>query len=199
MTGNLRRAVFLDRDGVLNDVLMENGRPRSPRNLEEFRIVAGARQALDQLRAAGFRLIVVTNQPEVVRGLQTRNTVEMMHRQLATALPVDEIRVCFHDDPHACMCRKPRPGMLLEASRAWRLNLAECFVIGDRGKDVLAGRNAGCRTVLLDRDYNASNDGGPDIKVTTLRQAAEAILAAAEAPILEPLPAREIAARRVAS
>ena len=185
MTSECRRAVFLDRDGVLNDILMENGKPRSPRNLEEFRIVPGARPALDRLRESGFRLIVVTNQPEVVRGFQSRNTVEMMHRQLAAALPLDEIRVCFHDEGHACDCRKPKPGMLLEAARSWRLALPECFIVGDRGKDVTAGRNAGCRTVLLRRDYNAMSDGRPDFKVDTLEQAAAAILDAAPRRFLD--------------
>jgi D-glycero-D-manno-heptose 1,7-bisphosphate phosphatase len=173
------RAVFLDRDGVLNAVLMEQGRPRSPRSIEEFRIDPKAQAALERLRDRGFRLIVATNQPEVVRGLQTRDTVEQMHRHLADVLPLDEIRTCFHDEQHGCDCRKPKPGLLLEAARAWGLDLSACFMVGDRDKDVIAGRAAGCRTVLLERDYNRSNQGSPDFLAANLEQAADAILEAA--------------------
>ena len=179
MTQKSERAVFLDRDGVLNDVLMQGGRPRSPRSLKEFRIVPSALPALAKLQEAGYLLIVVTNQPEVVRGLQSRETVERMHAVLADALPVDEIRTCFHDNQHDCGCRKPKPGMLLNAAAAWGLRLSDCFIIGDRGKDIEAGRNAGCRTVLLTRDYNADSPGDPDFAVSTLEQAVEAILQAA--------------------
>lgn len=179
MTQTPRRAVFLDRDGVLNDVYMEQGRPRSPRSLEEFRIDPKALPALERLHASGFLLIVVTNQPEVVRGFQTRNTVELMHKHLLNALPLDEIRTCFHDRQHDCPCRKPKPGMLLEAARTWGLELSECFVIGDRGKDIEAGHGAGCRGVLLERPYNTAADGAPDFVAPDLERAADAILAAA--------------------
>lgn len=179
MSSAPRRAVFLDRDGVLNDVYMEQGRPRSPRSLEEFRIDPQALPALERLRENGFLLIVVTNQPEVVRGFQTRNTVESMHKQLLSALPLDEIRACFHDTEHDCSCRKPKPGMLLEAASAWNLELSECFIVGDRGKDIEAGHGAGCRGVLLERPYNAPGDGDPDFVAPGLQAAADAILAAA--------------------
>src|SRR3990172_6964226 len=111
-----RRAVFLDRDGVINRTIVRNGRPHPPSNLSELEILPGVPEALMRLRAAGFRLIVVTNQPDVARGMQTRETVEAIHAALKAQLALDEVRVCYHDDSDHCFCRKPAPGLLLDAA-----------------------------------------------------------------------------------
>ena len=111
----MQRAVFLDRDGVLNRAVMRNGRPHPPASLAEVEILPGTAEALVALKTAGYRLIVVTNQPDVARGTTARETVESINSLLGQRLPVDEFRVCYHDGQQACGCRKPKPGLLVDA------------------------------------------------------------------------------------
>lgn len=165
------RAVFLDRDGVLNRALVRNGRPYPPSNLSELDILPGVPEALVRLRAAGFRLIVVTNQPDVARGRQTRETVEAIHATLRAELVLDEIRVCYHDDADGCRCRKPAPGLLLDAARDEQLDLPSCFMVGDRWRDIEAGRRAGCTTVFIDYGYAERQPADPRITVKSLAEA----------------------------
>ena len=142
------RAVFLDRDGVINRATVRDGRPYPPEHIAELEILPGVPGALARLRAAGFRLIVVTNQPDVARGTQRREVIDAMHAHLMAVLPLDEIRVCPHDDADQCVCRKPRPGLLEDAAGEAGLCLADSVMVGDRWRDVEAGRLAGCRTVF---------------------------------------------------
>lgn len=173
----LRPAVFLDRDGVLNAVALVAGRPLAPSSLENFSILPRAAEACRQLRAAGYFLVVVTNQPDLARGLQTREVVEAMHAALVQGVEVDEIMVCPHDDTDRCMCRKPQPGLLLSAASENGLDLGRSFMVGDRWRDVEAGRRAGCRTVLLQCDYDEPQAEDPDKVVKTLFEATQWILA----------------------
>jgi D-glycero-D-manno-heptose 1,7-bisphosphate phosphatase len=170
-----RRAVFLDRDGVLNAAIVRDGKPYPPASVEEMTILPGVADALRRLRAAGYALVVVTNQPDVARGVQRRAVVEAINVRLRRVLPIDEIRVCYHDDRDACGCRKPQPGMLLQVPHH---DLAESVVVGDRWRDIEAGRRAGVRaTVLIDGGYAESLCSEPDARVRTLREAADWILA----------------------
>jgi D-glycero-D-manno-heptose 1,7-bisphosphate phosphatase len=172
----MRRAVFLDRDGVLNEPIVRDGLPHSPRSLADFKIIQGTADALDALRQAGFLLIVATNQPEVVRGLQDRDVIEKMHAELRSVLRVDDVFTCYHDSGDRCACRKPEPGLILEAARKWEIRLDESYMIGDRFKDIEAGRRAGCRTILLAQSYNAGEANGCDYRAVTLADAASWIL-----------------------
>jgi D-glycero-D-manno-heptose 1,7-bisphosphate phosphatase len=151
MNHDLRRAVFLDRDGVLNRAFVRDGKPYPPASLEELEILPGVPEALARLRQAGFLLIVVTNQPDVARGTQRRERVEAINDALTSALPLDEVVTSYEDGDSPR--RKPNPGMLLEAAERHRIDLACSFMIGDRWKDVEAGRRAGCRTVFIDYGY----------------------------------------------
>ncbi len=148
------KAVFLDRDGVLNRAIVSDGKPYPPASLTEFEILPGTKEALDKLKAAGYLLIVVTNQPDVGRGIQQKSIVEEMHEVLRTALPLDEIYVCYHGYDGECECRKPQPGMLLEAARSFKIDLKESFMIGDRSKDTEAGKAAGCTSIFINYDYS---------------------------------------------
>jgi transaldolase len=132
---------------------VREGHPYPPANASELEILPGAAEVLGRLRQLGFRLIVVTNQPDVARGTQSREAVEEIHRKIAEELPIDEFRVCYHDDGDGCDCRKPRPGMLRAAADSYGLNLADCFLIGDRWRDVEAGNAVGCKTILIDYGY----------------------------------------------
>jgi D-glycero-D-manno-heptose 1,7-bisphosphate phosphatase len=176
---DLRRAVFLDRDGVINRAIVRAGRPFPPATLDELEILPDVPAALAALQRAGFRLIVVTNQPDVARGTQTRAVVDAMHASLAAALPLDEFRVCDHDGD-ACDCRKPKPGMLLQAAREHGIALSRSYLIGDRWRDVEAGQRAGCSTVFIDRGYDERRPEAPDAVVGSLQAAAEWILSREE-------------------
>ena len=126
------RAVFFDRDGVVNKAIIRNGKPYSPMTLEEMSVVPGAAELLGALRARGFKLVVVTNQPDVARGKISRSTVDAMNRYLCSVLPLDAVEVCDHDNDDNCDCRKPKPGMLVRAARRNAIELGESFMIGDR-------------------------------------------------------------------
>jgi D-glycero-D-manno-heptose 1,7-bisphosphate phosphatase len=150
----MRKAIFLDRDGVINKAILKDGKPFSPRRFEEFKLFNGIREVLEKFRKKEFLNIIVTNQPDIARGLIKTETLEKMHKFIEENLPIDDIFVCPHDDIDNCHCRKPKPGMLLEAAEKWHINLKESFIIGDSWKDIEAGKAAGCATVLLDNLYN---------------------------------------------
>lgn len=172
-----RRAVFLDRDGVINEARIEDGKPYPPVNLDELHIIPEAREALADLRRHGFLLIVVTNQPDVSRGTQRRETVEEINQALGAALPLDQFLVCYHDAQDNCDCRKPRPGLLLRAADEQRIDLQRSYMVGDRWRDIDAGHNAGCQTILIDYAYNEQGPKRkPTATVKSLREAADAII-----------------------
>ena len=172
----VRRAVFLDRDGVINRAIVRDGRPFPPARAEELEVLPGVGHALARLRAGGFCLVVVTNQPDVARGTQRRAEIDRMHARLAAELPIDEFRVCDHDDGDACACRKPRPGMLLDAAREHGIALADSYMVGDRWRDSEAGQRAGCAAIFIDRGYNERRPDAPDAIVASLPEAADWIL-----------------------
>ncbi len=153
-----QRAVFLDRDGVLNHVVWRGGKPASPRTVEELAIDAEALPALAALKAAGYRLFAVTNQPDVRRGLMRCEDLAAIHRRLADTLPLDDISVCVHDDRDACGCRKPKPGMLFDLARRWGVDLKSSWMIGDQDRDIACARSAGSRGLLIAKDYNSGKD-----------------------------------------
>jgi D-glycero-D-manno-heptose 1,7-bisphosphate phosphatase len=169
-----KKAVFLDRDGVVNLALVRNGKPFPPANAAEMMLNPDAAAALPLLKELGFLLIVVTNQPDVARGSQTREIIEEMHRALRTALPIDDFFVCFHDDADECACRKPAPGLLLQAAELYGIRLADSFLIGDRWRDIDAGFQAGVRTILIDYGYSERGpDHEPTARVKSLQAAVE--------------------------
>lgn len=172
----IRRAVFLDRDGVINRAAVRGGKPFPPATAAGVEVLPGVASALERLKAAGYLLIVVTNQPDVARGTQSRSVVEAIHARLASLLPIDEFRACYHDDKDACACRKPKPGLILEAARDRGVDLSASAMVGDRWRDVEAGRSAGCTTVFLDHGYAERRPEDPDAVVASLEEAAEWIL-----------------------
>jgi len=179
--GQLRKtskcAVFLDRDGVLNRSVVRGGKPFPPASVEELEILPGVPEALTKLKESGFLLIGATNQPDVARGTQSREVVEKIHVARLSALPLDEILVCYHDDSDNCRCRKPQPGLLLEAAEKYSISLESSFMVGDRWKDIQAGRNAGCRTVFIDYGYAEKYPGNPpDFTASSLIGAVDWIL-----------------------
>ena len=172
----MKPAVFLDRDGVINRALVRDGRPYSPETLDAFEILTGVPGAVTGLKQAGFLAIVVTNQPDVGAGKQDRNTVEVMHEHLRARVAVDDVYVCFHTDNDDCNCRKPKPGLIEAAAADWDVDISRSFMVGDRWRDVGAGKAAGCTTVLIDFGYTEPLTHEPDAKVASLPEAASWIL-----------------------
>jgi D-glycero-D-manno-heptose 1,7-bisphosphate phosphatase len=168
--------VSLDRDGVINRAFVREGRPYSPAFMEQVEVSPDVPEALARLRAAGLRLIVVTNQPDVARGRLSREVVEAMHAALRTRLLLDDIRVCYHDDADDCDCRKPKPGLLLEAAREAMIDLERSFMVGDRWRDIEAGKRAGCTTIFMDLSYVEALTVQPDERVRSLPEAADWML-----------------------
>jgi D-glycero-D-manno-heptose 1,7-bisphosphate phosphatase len=173
-----RRAVFLDRDGVLNASLVRDGKPYAPRSLAEFELLPGVPEALAQLRQAGFLTVVVTNQPDVSNGKARREDVEAIHAHLLEKLPIDAVKACFHTDSEDCACRKPKPGMLLDAARELDVNLAASFLVGDRWRDVAAAHAAGCKALFIDYQYGEKRPEKPYVAVKSLPEAAGYIVRA---------------------
>lgn len=172
----MRPAVFLDRDGVINRAVIRDGRPYPPASLEELEILPGVREAMIALKGAGYLLVVVTNQPDVSRGTMPRTLVDSMNARLMSELPLDAVRTCFHDGDDECECRKPKPGLLLAAARDFGINLTASFMVGDRWRDVAAGRQAGCRTFFIDYGYDEQQPTKYDFRVGALLEAAQIIL-----------------------
>jgi len=170
--------VFLDRDGVINRGVLKAGRPFAPFTLDEFALLPGVPEALVRLREAGFLLIVTTNQPDVARGYASRDAVEAIHEHLRSAIAVDDILVCYHDDGDLCACRKPLPGMIYAAAFRYQIQPSRSFMVGDRWRDIESGRNAGCTTSLVNA-FPEPKRIQPHVELADLQAAAGWILSRA--------------------
>jgi D-glycero-D-manno-heptose 1,7-bisphosphate phosphatase len=174
----VKRAVFLDRDGVINRAITRDGLPFPPMSLDDFEILPGVPEACAKLKAAGFLLVVATNQPDVGRGIVPRELVEAMNARMSKVVALDRIEICFHPGRGAsdCDCRKPKPGMLLNAAKALGINLPQSWMVGDRWRDVDCGHAAGCRTVFIEGNYDEKLNQKPDFTARNLTEAADIIL-----------------------
>ena len=170
------RAVFLDRDGVINRAIVVDGRPYAPRSFGEFRLMPGARACVGRLRAAGLKVVVVTNQPDVARKLIDPAELEKMNQRLISELAVDAVKVCAHRQDEGCNCRKPRPGMLVAAAAELGIALGRSYMVGDRWSDVEAGHAAGCYTLKIERGYVNDRPVDADAVVRTFAQAVNHII-----------------------
>jgi len=180
MPSLLRPAVFLDRDGTLNRPVIRDGKPYPPATVEEFVLFDNVVEGCASLHAAGYVLVLATNQPDVGRGTQPRETVEAIHARLRQLVPsLDQIEVSYDSglETPPSLFRKPAPGMLLRAARDWKLDLVRSWMIGDRWRDVDCGRNAGVHTVFIDRGYDEILRAKPDFTVRDFAAAVGIILA----------------------
>lgn len=170
------KAVFLDRDGVINRAIIKEGKPYPPASLHELEVPMEVAPALQALKNAGYLLIAVTNQPDVARGTTRKELVEEINTTLKTTLPVDDFFVCYHDNQDNCECRKPLPGLILQAAKQYQVNLDDSFMIGDRWRDVEAGQRAGCKAIWLDYGYTEKKPEAPDFIATSLAESVDWIL-----------------------
>ena len=164
----MKKAVFLDRDGVLNKLILRDGKAQAPYSLEEFALFPGVIEALTIIKDAGYLAIVVTNQPDVARGWVKKENVELVNSKIKELLPIDDIRICYHTNSDNCLCRKPLPGMLTEAAELWDIDLKESWMVGDRYGDITAGHKAGCKTVLIGAGDTQGDHSVPDFKAELL-------------------------------
>jgi D-glycero-D-manno-heptose 1,7-bisphosphate phosphatase len=175
-----RRAVFLDRDGVINRAVVRNGKPHPPSSVKDFELYDDVIDGCARLKTASFLLVVITNQPDVGRGTQSREAVEAMHLKLQSALPsLDRIEICYHGGERygqPCDCRKPRPGLILQAAAELNIDLKESYVIGDRWRDIDCARAAGCRVIFIERGYKEKLRQAPDVTVANFKEAVNAVL-----------------------
>ncbi len=171
-----KRAVFLDRDGVLNRTIIRNGKPYPPASVDELEIMPGVVDGLQRLKEANFVLIVVSNQPDVRRGITSRSTVEDINNSLAKLLPIDRFKICYHDNSDVCDCRKPNPGMLIAGAGDFDIDMASSYMVGDRWKDMEAGISAGCRTIFIEQGYNEKQPKVFDYKVSYFTDAVNIIM-----------------------
>jgi D-glycero-D-manno-heptose 1,7-bisphosphate phosphatase len=174
----MRPAIFLDRDGVITRPTLRGRKPHPPRSLAELEILPGVEAALWALKAGGYCLVVVTNQPDVARGTVTRTVVDSMNDCLKSVLPLDAVLTCAHDDTDRCQCRKPLPGLITRAARELCLECTASYMIGDRWRDIEAGRRAGCKTLFIDCGYDEQAPQSYDFRVSSLPEAARIILQA---------------------
>jgi D-glycero-D-manno-heptose 1,7-bisphosphate phosphatase len=172
----MNKAIFLDRDGVINQVNVVDGKPHPPKDLSELILLPKVAEALQLLKAAGYLLIVITNQPDVVRGKTKIEIVETINQFLKDSLPIDDIFTCYHDDIEDCNCRKPKPGNILQAADQYNINIPDSFMVGDRWRDVEAGERSGCKTFFIDYIYQEKQPESYDYKVKSLYEAAKIIL-----------------------
>jgi D-glycero-D-manno-heptose 1,7-bisphosphate phosphatase len=171
------RAVFLDRDGVINRPVVRDGKPFAPGSLAEFELYPEAASACAAMKVAGYLLVVVTNQPDVGRGTQSRTVVEDMHAEMCRRLPIDRVEVCYDPgDGESSAYYKPAPGMLLRAAGELAIDLNASFMVGDRWRDVDCGTAAGCQTIFIDRGYNERLRCQPHFTVSSLLEAVRVIL-----------------------
>lgn len=166
-------AVFLDRDGVLNAPVVRAGKPYPPRAVSEIVILDRVPEACRALRSAGLLLIGVTNQPDIARGTADANTVKAINAVVAEQAGLDTIVLCPHDDADGCGCRKPLPGMIFSAAREWDVDLSHSVMVGDRWRDIEAGKAAGVATVLIERAYDERQACGADLAVESLAAAVD--------------------------
>lgn len=172
----MRRAVFFDRDGVLNKAVVKNNKPFPPFDISELKIEENAFEALKKISSFGLMNFVVTNQPDVSRKTNTRFNVEQINNVLLNNLEIQEIATCFHDNNDNCNCRKPKAGSLLKLASKYGIDLEKSWLVGDRKTDIDAGKNAKCKTIFIDRGYDEIKPQNSDETVFSFEQAVERIL-----------------------
>ena len=172
----MKHAVFLDRDGVINRAIIRNGKPYPPNNIAEVEIFPGVCEAIQKFHDANYIVIVITNQPDVARGTVIRENVEAINSYLLSRCLIDEFMTCYHDDQDNCNCRKPLPGAIIEASIKYGVDLSKSFMVGDRWRDIEAGKRAGCKTIYVSNEYSEKKPLNYDYQVKSLIEVVEIIL-----------------------
>tara|TARA_B100000530_G_C15725700_1_gene395741 strand:- start:72 stop:614 length:543 start_codon:yes stop_codon:yes gene_type:complete len=169
----IKKAIFLDRDGVLVIPIFKNGRSYAPLELNDFKVFPDAKESIKKLKMLGFKIIVITNQPDIHDNILTKEIVDEMNLILKKKVDYDDIEVCY-DKIASSPRRKPNPGMIYDSAQKWNINIKESYLIGDRFSDIEAGIKAGCKGNIF-IDYNYTSETSPtkqDYSCSTLSEAA---------------------------
>lgn len=158
------KTIFLDSDGIINEPIIVDGKPLAPRSVDELIIPKEVSTCCEQLKAAGFLLVTVTNKPDVAEGRMTQADVDAIFKKIQSTLPITEIFACYD---RQAPCFKPKPGLLLEAAKKYGIDIPNSFMIGDRNSDVAAGQAAGCKTIWINREYAVQEAPNPPADFTT--------------------------------
>lgn len=173
-----KKALFIDRDGVINKSIIRNGKPYAPINFLEFEMLDGVEEAFYLLKKSEYMSIIVTNQPDIASGKQTLLSLNKLHNYLQEKYSIDLIRVCPHKEEDGCDCRKPKPGMIISASKKLNININFSYMIGDRWTDILCGQRAGCKeNFYIDNNYSEKKPDKPFTHVPSLLHCVRKILA----------------------
>lgn len=172
----MKKAVFLDRDGVINHVKLLENKPYPPSSLAELRYCDGAREAIGNLLENEFLVVVVTNQPDIARKSTTHYAIDRIHARMRKDLGIQHFYVCPHDDRDCCDCRKPKPGLLFKAASDLEIDLNKSYLVGDRWKDITAGQAAGCVNFYINYNYSEVKPNIPYDEVSSLGEAVSIIL-----------------------
>jgi D-glycero-D-manno-heptose 1,7-bisphosphate phosphatase len=172
----LNKAIFLDRDGVINKGYVTNGKSYAPRKIEDFKLLPYVKESIEKLINNGYLIIVVTNQPDISNGLLSLDVLYLMHNKLREKLAVTDIYFCPHSKNENCECRKPKPGMIVAAAQKYKINFSKSFLIGDRASDIEAGKKVGCRLIFINRNYKESKPIIQEKTVNNLKSATNYIL-----------------------
>ena len=168
----MKRAAFLDRDGVINRAILLDGVPRPPSSVKEVEILEGVVKAIRLLKAHDFVPVVVTNQPDVARGTTSQTAVKEINSHIGALSGIEHFYTCIHDDIDLCGCRKPKPGLIIQSASDLGLDIRSSFMVGDRWRDVAAGQAAGCRSFFIDYSYP---EKAPEKPFTTVFSLLEAV------------------------
>lgn len=166
----MNKCVFWDRDGTINYPIIIDGKSHPPDCVEHLQLVFGIRQLMDKICKMGYLNIVVTNQPDYARGLQTKEEIEKINNAIVEYLPLDGLFVCYHDNSDNCECRKPKPGMLLKAKEKYDIDFSHSWLIGDFPSDVKAGKAVGCKTIFIEGNYKEILTEQPDYIVKSIEK-----------------------------
>lgn len=158
----MNKAIFLDRDGVINRVIMHNGIPNPPIRLSDVYLITGIKELIKKWHDDGYIVIVITNQPDVANNIVTKNKVDKINKYLKSEVMFDDIFVCYHNGNDNCNCRKPKVGLFIEAKTKYNIDFSKSYMIGDRWKDMEAGEKVGCKTIFIDNNYEEKKPIGPD-------------------------------------
>jgi D-glycero-D-manno-heptose 1,7-bisphosphate phosphatase len=167
----MSRAAFLDRDGVINRALVREGKPKAPLTVEELEILEGVEESVDILKSQGYEIVVVSNQPDISRGLLQRSKLDEINAIVSRKTGIRHFRVCPHDNRDRCRCRKPLPGLIIDAATELNLDLPNSFLVGDRWSDIEAGNAAGCNCFYIDYDYDEPKPKNNFVRVSSLLHA----------------------------
>jgi len=164
------KAFFFDRDGVLIKGIIKNKKLFAVKKFNQFRFLPGAKKFLKKYKK-DFKIIVITNQPDISRGKINLKTIKKMNDKMLNTNLIDDIFICPHLKKHNCNCRKPKIGLIKKAKKKYNINLKKSYLVGDRKSDIDAGANSGMKTIFINRDYKETRPNNQNYTVKTLKNA----------------------------